>query len=96
MSQSKDYDEKADQGSSLEKGAVHDYVVQHTDNKYHFDAADLDRVQRKLKQRHVQMIAVSTRPSSRSWTVLTSGRSLVPSVLVSSLVQATVFRRQAH
>ncbi|KAI0664522.1 general amino acid permease 1 [Cubamyces menziesii] len=59
MSQSKDYDEKADQGSSLEKGAVHDYVVQHTDNKYHFDAADLDRVQRKLKQRHVQMIAIA-------------------------------------
>ncbi|KAI0358183.1 general amino acid permease 1 [Trametes cingulata] len=58
MSESKGYDEK-DQTSSLEKGAVHDYVVQHTDNKYHFDAADLDRVQRKLKQRHVQMIAIA-------------------------------------
>ncbi|OSD05392.1 general amino acid permease 1 [Trametes coccinea BRFM310] len=55
---SKEYDEK-DQNSSLEKGAVHDYVVQHTDNRYHFDAADLDRVQRKLKQRHVQMIAIA-------------------------------------
>ncbi|KAI8996470.1 general amino acid permease 1 [Trametes punicea] len=59
MSQSKDYDEKADQNSSLEKGAVHDYVVQQPDNRYRFDAADLDRVQRKLKQRHVQMIAIA-------------------------------------
>lgn len=59
MSQSKAYDEKADQTSSVEKGVVHDYVVQDHDNRYHFDAADLDRVQRKLKQRHVQMIAVS-------------------------------------
>ena len=25
------------------------------DSKHHFDAADLDRVQRRLKQRHVQM-----------------------------------------
>ena len=55
---SAEYEEKPDQTSSLEKGAVHDYVVQQTDPRYHFDAADLDRVQRKLKQRHVQMIAV--------------------------------------
>ena len=54
-----EYGEKIDQTSSLEKGPVQDYVVQQTDNRYHFDAADLDRVQRKLKQRHVQMIAVS-------------------------------------
>ena len=61
-----EYNEKqADQTSSLEKGAVHDYVVQQTDSRYHFDAADLDRVQRKLKQRHVQMIAVSTFRSLR-------------------------------
>lgn len=26
-----------------------------TDERYHFDDADLDRVQRRLKQRHVQM-----------------------------------------
>lgn len=26
-----------------------------TDERYHFDVADLDRVQRRLKQRHVQM-----------------------------------------
>ncbi len=46
--------------SSLEKGAVHDYVDHHADDRYHFNSADLDRVQRKLKQRHVQMIAVSS------------------------------------
>ncbi|RPD64510.1 general amino acid permease 1 [Lentinus tigrinus ALCF2SS1-7] len=54
-----EYGEKPDQTSSVEKGTVHDYVVQQTDNRYHFDAADLDRVQRKLKQRHVQMIAIA-------------------------------------
>ncbi|RDX54144.1 general amino acid permease 1 [Polyporus arcularius HHB13444] len=54
-----EYGEKPDQRSSIEKGTVHDYVVQQTDNRYHFDAADLDRVQRKLKQRHVQMIAIA-------------------------------------
>ena len=47
------YDEKNESGS-LEKGGTHDYVVQ-TDSKFHFNAADLDRVQRRLKQRHVQM-----------------------------------------
>ncbi|KAI0714195.1 general amino acid permease 1 [Cerioporus squamosus] len=55
-----EYGEKQpDHTSSVEKGTVHDYVVQQTDNRYHFDAADLDRVQRKLKQRHVQMIAIA-------------------------------------
>ncbi|TFL02280.1 general amino acid permease 1 [Pterulicium gracile] len=29
------------------------------DERYRFDAADLDRVQRRLKQRHVQMIAIA-------------------------------------
>ncbi|CCM02644.1 uncharacterized protein FIBRA_04748 [Fibroporia radiculosa] len=51
-------DEKADNSSSIEKGGVREYVVQ-TDPKNHFDAADLDRVQRRLKQRHVQMIAIA-------------------------------------
>ena len=54
-----DTGEKADHTSSLEKGVVHDYVTTQTDSRYHFDAADLDRVQRRLKQRHIQMIAVS-------------------------------------
>ncbi|KAF8805119.1 hypothetical protein BYT27DRAFT_6667163 [Phlegmacium glaucopus] len=34
------------------------YVVQ-ANPKFHFDAHDLDRVQRCLKQRHVQMIAIA-------------------------------------
>ncbi|EJF64342.1 general amino acid permease 1 [Dichomitus squalens] len=59
MSEKRDSQEKTDGSSSLEKGAVHDYVVQQTDDRYHFDAADLDRVQRRLKQRHVQMIAIA-------------------------------------
>lgn len=45
------------ESDSLEKGGTNDYVV-HADKQFHFDAADLDRVQRRLKQRHVQMIAV--------------------------------------
>ncbi|OCH96296.1 general amino acid permease 1 [Obba rivulosa] len=49
--------------SSLEKGGTHDYVVQSplhsSDNHYKLDARDLDRVQRRLKQRHVQMIAIA-------------------------------------
>ena len=52
------YDEKKD-GDSLEKNAASDYVVQ-ADDRYRFDIHDLDQVQRRLKQRHVQMIAVST------------------------------------
>lgn len=51
-------DDKAE-GSSLEKGSQ-DLAVQDEKSGYAFDAADLDQVQRKLKQRHVQMIAVRT------------------------------------
>ncbi|KAI0305792.1 general amino acid permease 1 [Multifurca ochricompacta] len=43
---------------SLEKGAPEQYVAP-TDDRYRFSQSDLDRVQRRLKQRHVQMIAVS-------------------------------------
>jgi amino acid transporter len=39
--------------SKAEKG-IEDYHVV-SDDRYRFDAADLDRVQRRLKQRHVQM-----------------------------------------
>jgi len=55
------YDEKHSSSSIEEKGGVNDYVV-HADttvNNYVFDAADIDRVQRRLKQRHVQMIAIA-------------------------------------
>jgi len=46
-----------DTGSGTGHGATHATVVK--DERYHFDAVDLDRVQRRLKQRHVQMIAIA-------------------------------------
>lgn len=54
------YTEKDD--ASLEKGsgtggkqyADPAYVVA-ADDRFHFDASDLDKVQRRLSQRHVQM-----------------------------------------
>ncbi|KZT69225.1 general amino acid permease 1 [Daedalea quercina L-15889] len=49
-------DEKTE-GSSLEKGAP-ELAVQ-DDRALAFDPADLDKVQRRLKQRHVQMIAIA-------------------------------------
>ncbi|KAJ1306593.1 hypothetical protein OPQ81_007593 [Rhizoctonia solani] len=49
-----------DKNGSLEKGA---YTAQapiaQDDPRYHFDPHDLDQVQRRLKQRHVQMIAIA-------------------------------------
>ncbi|KAH9167479.1 general amino acid permease 1 [Lactarius sanguifluus] len=42
---------------SLEKGPAE--RVAPADDRYHFDQSDLDRVQRRLKQRHVQMIAIA-------------------------------------
>ncbi|KAL4266681.1 Amino Acid-Polyamine-Organocation Superfamily YAT [Pleurotus pulmonarius] len=48
-----------------EKGLDDSQSIQYDDrpargsDKYHFEASDLDRVQRKLKQRHVQMIAIA-------------------------------------
>lgn len=83
------FDEK--DGSSLEKGGVNDYVVHHNDTgsrQYQFDAADLDRVQRRLKERHVQMIAVChfrylpRFPTNQH--MLPAARSLVLLVLVYS------------
>jgi yeast amino acid transporter len=52
------HDEK--ETGSLEKGSTTDRepVVQ-TDPRYQLDAHDLDHVQRKLGQRHVQMIAIA-------------------------------------
>lgn len=49
--------DEPDQGS-LEKGQIEEFVVQ-PHPQYHFDVHDLDRVQRRLKQRHVQMIAIA-------------------------------------
>ncbi|TCD68026.1 hypothetical protein EIP91_011637 [Steccherinum ochraceum] len=43
--------------SSVEKGAVQDYVVQ-SENNFQLEAEN-DNVRRKLKERHVQMIAIA-------------------------------------
>ncbi|KAI0058944.1 general amino acid permease 1 [Artomyces pyxidatus] len=52
---------ESDSVAQLEKGGIVDYAVAppQSDNRYHFAATDLDRVQRRLKQRHVQMIAIA-------------------------------------
>ena len=42
-------------GTSLEKGITPTVHVARGNDRYHFDKSDLDRVQRRLKQRHVQM-----------------------------------------
>jgi hypothetical protein len=42
-------------GSDKEKAPSDPPYVVPSDNRYHFDQSDLDRVQRRLKQRHVQM-----------------------------------------
>ncbi|CAA7269266.1 unnamed protein product [Cyclocybe aegerita] len=52
-----DTKEKRD-SSSIEEGIAESNVVQ-THPQYHFEVHDLDRVQRRLKQRHVQMIAIA-------------------------------------
>jgi len=43
----------------LEKDTSAEQYAAPADNRYHFDQSDLDRVQRRLKQRHVQMIAIA-------------------------------------
>ena len=54
-------DEKYHEGSkdhSLEKGLEPGYAVpvgDDDDDRYHFSSVDTDLVQRRLKQRHVQM-----------------------------------------
>ncbi|PPR02279.1 hypothetical protein CVT26_011698 [Gymnopilus dilepis] len=54
--------EKEKDASSLEKGTTIEAQhapVRQTNPAFHFDEHDLDRVQRRLKQRHVQMIAIA-------------------------------------
>jgi amino acid transporter len=41
---------------SLEKGPTELEQVAPANDRYHFEKSDLDRVQRRLKQRHVQML----------------------------------------
>jgi hypothetical protein len=56
--------DKSEKGlDNTETGYARHHAV--ADSKYHFDAADLDSVQRRLNQRHVQMCVVTL--SSPSW-----------------------------
>ncbi|CAE6483557.1 unnamed protein product [Rhizoctonia solani] len=49
-----------DKNGSLEKGPYTTQApIAQDDPRYHFDPHDLDQVQRRLKQRHVQMIAIA-------------------------------------
>ncbi|KAI0781874.1 amino acid permease-domain-containing protein [Abortiporus biennis] len=67
MSSSTPINEKSPSPDSLEKGtSKNDDQADHyvtragsDDPRYQFDTADLDRVQRNLKERHVQMIAIA-------------------------------------
>ncbi|KAF8902381.1 general amino acid permease 1 [Gymnopilus junonius] len=55
-----EYHEKEKDDGSLEKGIIEPPThIRQTNPAFHFDAHDLDRVQRRLKQRHVQMIAIA-------------------------------------
>jgi amino acid transporter len=42
-------------GASFEEGITPIPRAARGNDRYHFDQSDLDRVQRRLKQRHVQM-----------------------------------------
>ncbi|KAF8317135.1 general amino acid permease 1 [Clavulina sp. PMI_390] len=48
-----------EKNSDPEKASVNDGHVAVADDRYHFDHSELDGVQRKLGQRHVQMIALA-------------------------------------
>lgn len=61
--------EKNDSGSLEGHKGTHPagpgaYVAPADDDRYQFDAHDLDKVQRRLKQRHVQMIAIGALTAS--------------------------------
>ncbi|KAF8475230.1 general amino acid permease 1 [Russula ochroleuca] len=51
-------DESSGSGHDNITSAAHINIIPGNDH-YHFDQSDLDRVQRRLKQRHVQMIAIA-------------------------------------
>ena len=61
-------------GPSLEKG-----ITTPGDDRYHFDQSDLDRVQRRLKQRHLQMHVPLVCLCVQGWLTLTDiGRYFNP------------------
>jgi hypothetical protein len=70
MLSEKKHDVVYEKESSLEQGRT-EHVVR-ADDRYHFDAADLDHVQRRLKQRHVQMYVLLYRSSYPTSEFLTS------------------------
>ncbi|KAJ8455263.1 hypothetical protein ONZ45_g18996 [Pleurotus djamor] len=53
-----DFKDPAHAEKGLDYGS-YDEPSKETAQKYHFEASDLDQVQRKLKQRHIQMIAIA-------------------------------------
>ena len=65
MSEEKDDSSKASHDNGyIESVAGHPTPLK---NRYHFDQSDLDRVQRRLKQRHVQMFVLFF--LLRSWSI---------------------------
>ncbi|KJA20469.1 hypothetical protein HYPSUDRAFT_43168 [Hypholoma sublateritium FD-334 SS-4] len=54
-----DPNQRLEEGDSIEKGRPGPHYVVQSNPQYHFDVHDLDCVQRRLKQRHVQMIAIA-------------------------------------
>ncbi|KAG8861497.1 hypothetical protein FRB96_002946 [Tulasnella sp. 330] len=48
-----------EKGTSTHPAGTNAYITPADDDRYQFDAHDLDKVQRRLKQRHVQMIAIA-------------------------------------
>ena len=50
----------ASSGASIENGITPTVHVPRGNDRYYFDQSDLDRVQRRLKQRHVQMFVPLT------------------------------------
>ncbi|EIN06222.1 general APC amino acid permease [Punctularia strigosozonata HHB-11173 SS5] len=87
-------DDKVVDASSLEKGPV-DTSSEKSD-RYAFDAADLDRVQRRLSQRHIQMIAIAgtigadSSPKSGSGHAL-AGAGPLGALLAYALVGTTAY-----
>jgi hypothetical protein len=56
VSDEKGFNVKSLNGKSFNGKSLHvEHYAVAADERYHFDAADLDQVQRRLKQRHVQM-----------------------------------------
>ncbi|KIL65243.1 hypothetical protein M378DRAFT_162180 [Amanita muscaria Koide BX008] len=54
-----EYKKEAITDKAIEEGTDRVFLNEKARDKYHLDAHDLDRVQRRLKQRHVQMIAIA-------------------------------------